>query len=1283
MKQQAKTLIDLLRYQVEQQPDQTAYIFLKDGESEEGCLTYQTLEYRARTIAAYLQATGQPGDRVLLLYQPGLEYITAFFACLYAGMIAVPTYPPHPKRPMLRLKAIVNNAQPKFYLTNQALGPKLITRFDQEPQLATLSGIFTDTLNEAQADLWQAPTITPETLAFLQYTSGSTGAPRGVKISHSNLLYNQRMIATAFGHTDETIFVGWLPLFHDMGLVGNVLQPMYMGIPCILMPPTAFLRKPIRWLQAISRYRATTSGAPNFAYDLCVQKIKPEQRTELDLRSWQVAFNGAEPVRASTLDRFAQAFEPSGFRREALYPCYGLAEATLFVSGGLAKAQPETYSVDKTALAQNQVVAKTGETAHTLVSSGQSWLDQHIVIANPETRTPCQPDQLGEIWIAGPNVAQGYWQRPEPTQETFEAYLADTGEGPFLRTGDLGFIKDGQLFVTGRLKDVIIIRGQNHYPQDIELTVEESHPSLQAGGGAVFTIEEAGEERLVIVHEVTRTHLRQFDATQLFDHIRRAVSEAHELQVYAIALLKPATISKTSSGKIQRYACREKFLNDQLETLALDNPQTRIKDQKSLSYGENDMTTNHQHQIRPPEISVDQSRVRADTLITWLREYANTRINSRLIDERRCIPPYIVLDFGNQGLLGLQVPEQYGGLGLTLFDALRVFEQLAAIDLTLTTFVGVHHALGTRPILKYAKPDVQDKYLPLLAEGRQLSAFALTEPGAGSNPRAISTTAVPAGDGQWLLRGQKVWIGSGSWAGVINVFAQLMDSNRQPLGITGFVVPQGAKGLTQGPEALTMGMRGVVQNSLYFNDVLVGSDSLLGEVGQGMAVAQDAMMLSRLGFGMMSVGAMKRCAQLMLRYAERRSVSTGRLLDNPVTLARLNDLTAAIVTIETLTTKLVRLFDQGQTVPNEACMACKILGPEFLYQSADHLVQLLGGRGYIETNIAPQLLRDARLLRIFEGPTETLTIFLGSSVVNNRAAIRQLLEKQMGAASVAEKWAAAIDQVTERYRGGKIRLVDHNTAIRWTHFLLGEITAFALLWAAVQESHNHRASQELGQAVEWAKQRFEQKLLQALTYTPPSAMLAGAQIVSDVITGYTETIGLLEQTLAGEDHTLDGLLSINPSGPAEVKPAVQDGSIAAEQPPLGQSHSHLAETIENWLIDWLSKELRVSPSSISPEKAFAEYGLDSLMAIELADDLENWLTPAGTSIETTLPWHYPTIETLAHFLANELIGLENPPSDPVNPKNLDRSSDEDLSGLSEAELVNMLASELSLTKQKP
>jgi acyl-CoA synthetase (AMP-forming)/AMP-acid ligase II len=560
------TLVELLHRRALDQPGHVVYSFLLDGESEGSRLTHGELEREARVIATRLRRMGMAGERVLLLYPPGLEYIAAFFGCLYAGAVAVPAYPPRPNQSMLRLQAIVADAGPKAALTTSRILRRVENGAAGVPGLKQLAWLATDDL-DAEDD-WREEARATDELAFIQYTSGSTGTPKGVMLTHGNLLHNAELVRRAMEHTPADRYVSWLPTFHDMGFMAGILQPLYTNISVVLMSPASFLQNPVLWLRAISRHRATTSGGPNFAYDLCVRRTRPEQFEGLDLSSWSVAFNGAEPVREETMRRFAEVFAPYGFRRAAFYPCYGLAEATLMVAGGEKSAGYVAKKLDGEALENNRAVEAAAEDGggQTLVGCGKALMNQRVLIADPVKLTACASDEVGEIWVSGGSVAGGYWNRPEETEQTFHARLADTGEGDFLRTGDLGFMHDGELFITGRMKDLIIIRGLNHYPQDIELTAERSHPSLRPGCGAAFSVTAAGEERLVIVQEVDGQ--RPPEPEEVIEHIRRAVAVEHELQVYGVVLIKPSTIPKTSSGKIQRHACREQFLKSGLEELA-------------------------------------------------------------------------------------------------------------------------------------------------------------------------------------------------------------------------------------------------------------------------------------------------------------------------------------------------------------------------------------------------------------------------------------------------------------------------------------------------------------------------------------------------------------------------------------------------------------------------------------------------------------------------------------------------------------------------------------------
>lgn len=563
------TLVELLRYRASSQPERIAYIFLRDGEIEEARLTYGELDQKARAIAAHLQSLEAKGERGLLLYPPGLDFISAFFGCLYAGVVAIPAYPPRRNQNLLRLQAIIADSQARFTFTNAALFPSLENQWAKDPELGAMQWIVTDEIDHHLREDWLEPTLEKNSLAFLQYTSGSTGTPKGVMVSHDNLLINSADLDGGWGHDQDSVMVTWLPTFHDMGLIYGVIQPLYKGFLCYMMSPASFMERPLRWLQALSDKQATHSAAPNFAYDLCVRKIPPEKRATLDLSHWCMALNGAEPVRAEVLKKFAEAFQVSGFKATALCPGYGLAEATLKVTAVSYDSPPYFYPVQANALEKNKIVGatETDTNVQTLVGCGWTTIDTQIVIVNPETLKPCSPEIVGEIWVSGSTIAQGYWGKPQETQETFQAYLADTGAGPFLRTGDLGFIKDGELFVTGRLKEIILIRGRNNYPQDIELTVQNSHPALRPSCGAAFTVENKGEEKLVVVQEVERTWLRKVDIDEVKRAIRKAVVQEYDLQVYAIALIRTGSLPKTSSGKIQRRSCRAKFLEGSLEIL--------------------------------------------------------------------------------------------------------------------------------------------------------------------------------------------------------------------------------------------------------------------------------------------------------------------------------------------------------------------------------------------------------------------------------------------------------------------------------------------------------------------------------------------------------------------------------------------------------------------------------------------------------------------------------------------------------------------------------------------
>jgi acyl-CoA synthetase (AMP-forming)/AMP-acid ligase II len=561
------TLVEILRERASRRGQDVVYRFLHG--QEQHSLTFEQVDQRARSTAAALVEHCSPGDRALLIYPPGLDYIVALFACMYARVIAVPSYAPRPNRPMTRLESIVTNSQPKVVLTTRGLldAPKSIFRQPEGP-LATPKTIATDDLSINSSAELPLDEIRPETPIILQYTSGSTAFPKGVTLTHGNIVNNTAAIQKNFPLDTSSSTVFWLPPYHDMGLIGGILQPLCTGFPVTLMSPVAFLQRPVRWLQAISQFRATCSGGPNFAYDLCVRRISDDEIDQLDLSTWKVAFNGAEPIRKQTLDEFAEKFERCGFDRGAFHPCYGLAESTL-MSTGMDRSGTglQFKAVSREALEKDQAKPPASpEDESYLVSSGHPAENVEVRVVDPGSCEPVPAGRVGEVWVKGPSVAAGYWNRPVETAETFEARLAN-GAGPYLRTGDLGFLDDSQLYITGRIKDLIIIRGQNYYPHDLEYTAQRAHPALQPSSAAAFSVLKDGLEQLVLTQEVD-VRLSPDVLEDITSRISSSISETHDLRVDDIVLVKPWSLPRTTSGKMQRYICRAAYLSGTLDTIS-------------------------------------------------------------------------------------------------------------------------------------------------------------------------------------------------------------------------------------------------------------------------------------------------------------------------------------------------------------------------------------------------------------------------------------------------------------------------------------------------------------------------------------------------------------------------------------------------------------------------------------------------------------------------------------------------------------------------------------------
>ena len=1211
------TLLHSLRERAARTPERIAYTFLHENGTALD-VSYAGLAARVAARAAALAERAAPGERALLLYPAGLEFVTAFFACLAAGLVAVPAAPAHRRRDGERLAALLGDARPAIVLApsdNEAATRAALARAGCRLPLLC---------DPAPARPRVLPLPADGALAFLQYTSGSTAQPKGVEITHANMAANIAAIGQAFGFGPATVMVSWLPPFHDMGLIGSVAAPLALGFRSVLMSPGAFLRRPVLWLEAVTRYRATCTGAPNFAWDLCVRRVSGEQAARLDLSSLEVLYNGAEPVRASTLERFLAAFGSRGLRRSALFPCYGMAEATLLVAGGPVSRGPRILALDPGALERQQVrVAAPGDAgARAIVSCGPLAAGVTVAVIDPETGKRVGQDRIGEIWIAGPAVARGYHARGQESGAVFGAQvMGGAGLGTaasFLRSGDLGFLHEGELFITGRRKDVIIVHGRNLYAQDVEELVERAAGMLAPNSCAAFAIEGGEGERLAVVVEASRALARGGAVEELGRRIRSAVAAGTGVPLHTLLFAAPGAFPRTTSGKVQRARCKALLAAGALQLV-------RAR----------------------PRADLESSRKRADVLVAWLRQYGARRINSALDDERRSMAPHLVLDLGNHGLFGLQAPRELGGQGLSTADLVRVMAQLAALDLTLATVVGVHNGLGLRPLLRYGPPALRAQWGPVLAAGRQLAAFALSEPQAGSNPRAIGTRAVRA-DGGWRLSGEKHLIGLASWSGALTVFARAFDGAGRALGTVALLVPEDAPGLAQGPEALTMGMRAMVQNAVRFDDVFVADAQVLGQPGAGMEVAQDAMAFARLGIGALCVGAMQRCAQLMARYAQRRDVAGGRLLDNAVTALRLHELACAIEAAEGLVGTLARVVDDGAELPQDACSACKCVLSELLWEAADALMQMLGGRGYLENNLAPRLLRDARVLRILEGPSEALYAHLGALVRTPGNPLLRCVGELFGAPALA---------------AGLARL-PASGAGQWQDWRNGEYVAWTLLAAAAR-----------GEAAAWAARRLE--ALRGLIAIEQAAMQArppGAALQARVA-GYALAIGDVEQALPGEEHRLDPLLRRQAPDAVRALPAPalladergaagtdeevdEQANRQAEAQAEAQATERAApaaaadsvELVRACLLKWLREGaaearsmdaahqgaamLRSAPAvEVGADTSFGDLGIDSLASVPLALELE---AASGVPIGAELLYDYPTVGALAAYIDDQL-----------------------------------------------
>ncbi|KFF46632.1 peptide synthase [Pseudomonas sp. BRG-100] len=661
-----RTLVQSLQRRAAQTPDQVALRFLADSAEHSVVLSYRDLDQRARTIAAALQANAGLGERAVLLFPSGPDYVAAFFGCLYAGVIAVPAYPPESTRRhhQERLLSIISDAEPRLLLTIASLSEDLAQIENAPPVLSV------DTLEAQLAEHWVEPQLQADDIAFLQYTSGSTALPKGVQVSHGNLVANEVLIRRGFGIdlNPDDVIVSWLPLYHDMGLIGGLLQPIFSGVPCVLMSPAYFLARPLRWLEAISEYSGTISGGPDFAYRLCSERVSESALERLDLSRWRVAYSGSEPIRLDTLERFAEKFAVCGFTPNNFFASYGLAEATLFVAGGTRGCGIPAMHMDEQALAANRAEPGQGSA---IMSCGTSQPDHAVLIADPHTLTELADNCVGELWATGPSIAHGYWRNPEASAKTFVQHAGRT----WLRTGDLGFIRDGEVYITGRLKDLLIVRGHNLYPQDIEQTIEREVEVVRKGRVAAFAVNDQGLEGIGIAAEISRSVQKILPPEALIKAIRQAVAESCQQAPSVVVLLNPGALPKTSSGKVQRAACAIRHADGSLDSYAqFPGVQEAASGAALASDVQQQIAAIWCEQLQLPSVAADDhffllggNSISATQVVARLRETLGLELNLRLLFEAPTLSAFAA---------GVAQLQQDGGVAQGVIHALSRQEEL-------------------------------------------------------------------------------------------------------------------------------------------------------------------------------------------------------------------------------------------------------------------------------------------------------------------------------------------------------------------------------------------------------------------------------------------------------------------------------------------------------------------------------------------------------------------------------------------------------------------------------
>lgn len=1084
-------------------------------DDNETTFTYSDLVSESQITALFLSKKVKAGDRVILAMSTSPEFIRYFFGCLWLGAIPVPLPVEKSNGRFSRAKSVVEDCKPSLVIVkNDSDYQKMRDGFSDTPVF-----ICDENLKPDQPAAPFLPTTNPNQVALIQYTSGSTSDPKGVVITHANLMANIKMIQQGMQVTENELVVSWLPLHHDMGLVGMLLSFVASGATTTIYPYQEFSRNPLSWLDLISRKRATLTGAPTFAFDIVEKRLRNRTDNSYDLKNLRLLYCGSERISIPAIQKFYRQLENSRLDSKTFFPCYGLAEATLYISGGFADPFTQKLELD-----QFPTCGHTAKELSVEIKQGGKSLPNGIE---------------GEIFASGLSISHGYWK---DLKDKIENGILSVNTIANLATGDLGILREGQLFFTGRKKDIIKIRGMNHYPDDIETPIEGLEEFFSPNSVVALPLSsKQDEDGITIIAEINRS-ARDQDFSNILGLVQTRISGLG-IQCRRFVIVSPFTLPKTSSGKKRRQVTQ------------------KMLDEKSLKV------------IYDSAFEILRTN-QIDEMMLRLKKYV-IDINMTLADERRTFPADFISRMTDMKLMGLLIPKEFGGAELTHSEFSQIGEKLGELDVSLSSLIGNHNTIGVLPILKSDILKDREQILVQIAQKGKVAAFALTEPEAGSNPRAITTKLVHQGQ-KMFLSGEKVWIGNASLSEYISVFAKEYDEQGSEIGISAFLIQKDRHSYVVGEEQLTIGLKPMPQSRLIFNNVEVSEADRLSKPGEGLKLAFEVMEYARFGLAAASIGALKTGLHIVRNFTENRRIWTGLLSENPFIQSSINEMQFKMDVLKSLVKKCSEIYDSGDELPVQLSLSCKILAGEWGFFGLDQCLQFCGGRGYTETFGIGRLWRDQRIVRIFEGPTEVVAYQLGALILRSPEFLK--FTRTNKSQDLSKIGINVLNSLNKEFTNQAPEILNINT---------GKLAATLIALLYFSESDNKISESDLRALIEYEALSSLQKIRQQLKF------------VTNKKTDAIKYDGKFQENLSrtffdiwpAKNEVFNSQIRIS-----AVQEPVQAPAYKLQQ--ISDSDHSALDSIQNKLGNWLLKHVR-SVSQVDFNRPITDYGVDSLLAYEL------------------------------------------------------------------------------------